>query len=88
MYTTCLFCNRPLGQNEAIETFPVQTVQDAVEQIEPVGDPMEFLSRVPHDMDQRDRSKNVSQIADDLLVSQEIEEHIERLKTSTDETEA
>ena len=23
MFTTCIFCNRPLGQNEAIETFPV-----------------------------------------------------------------
>ncbi|MGQ0642332.1 MAG: hypothetical protein ACT4P6_16415 [Gemmatimonadaceae bacterium] len=23
MYATCLFCNKPLGQNEAIETFPV-----------------------------------------------------------------
>jgi hypothetical protein len=23
MYSTCLFCNRPLGENEAIEEFPV-----------------------------------------------------------------
>jgi len=23
MYSTCLFCNRPLGQNEILETFPV-----------------------------------------------------------------
>lgn len=23
MYTTCLFCNRPLGSNEVLETFPV-----------------------------------------------------------------
>lgn len=23
MYSTCLFCNRPLGSNEALETFPV-----------------------------------------------------------------
>ncbi|HEY7569129.1 MAG TPA: hypothetical protein VH762_16225, partial [Gemmatimonadaceae bacterium] len=23
MYATCLFCNKPLGNNEALETFPV-----------------------------------------------------------------
>ncbi len=23
MFTTCIFCNRPLGRNEAVETFPV-----------------------------------------------------------------
>src|SRR4051812_13348307 len=23
MYATCLFCNKPLGKNEALETFPV-----------------------------------------------------------------
>ena len=23
MYATCLFCNKPLGQNEAVERFPV-----------------------------------------------------------------
>ncbi|MGI9039356.1 MAG: hypothetical protein ACR2GQ_10905 [Gemmatimonadota bacterium] len=23
MYSTCLFCNRPLGTNEAIEEFPI-----------------------------------------------------------------
>ena len=23
MYSTCIFCKRPLGTNEAIETFPV-----------------------------------------------------------------
>jgi hypothetical protein len=114
-----------------------QKVQDAVEQIEAVGDPMGFLERVPHDMYQRDRSENVSrkkqglisrlpkptklalemalheeqerralagelldlemawraaeevaQIADDLLVPQAIEEHIERLKKPSGESDA
>lgn len=23
MYSTCMFCNRPLGSNEVVETFPV-----------------------------------------------------------------
>ena len=23
MYATCLFCNKPLGQNESIEHFPI-----------------------------------------------------------------
>lgn len=23
MYSTCMFCNQPLGANEAVETFPV-----------------------------------------------------------------
>jgi hypothetical protein len=23
VFTTCIFCNRPLGQNTAIEAFPV-----------------------------------------------------------------
>ena len=23
MYTTCMFCNKPLGTNQVVETFPV-----------------------------------------------------------------
>jgi hypothetical protein len=114
-----------------------QTVQDAVEQIETVGDPMEFLTKVPHDMHRRDlregmkqkkqglisklpkptklalemalheeqerralagelldlemawrAAEEVAQIADDLLVPKAIEEHIERLKKPSGETEA
>ena len=113
-----------------------QKVQDAVEQIETVGDPMGFLERVPHDMHQRElrdgvkekkqglisklpkptmlalemalheeqerralagelldlemawrAAEEVAQIADDLLVPQAIEEHIERLKKPSGETE-
>ncbi|NNG15243.1 MAG: hypothetical protein HKM89_02100, partial [Gemmatimonadales bacterium] len=114
-----------------------QTVQHAVDQIETVGDPMEFLTKLPHDMHQRDlrggvkvkkqglisklpkptklalemalheeqerralagelldlemawrAAEEVAQIADDLLVPKEIEEHIERLRTPGSETEA
>jgi hypothetical protein len=114
-----------------------QKVQDAVEQIETVGDPTGFLERVPHDMHQRElregvkvkkqglisklpkptmlalemalheeqerralagelldlemawrAAEEVAQIADDLLVPEAIEEHIERLKKLSNEAGA
>ncbi len=36
-----------------------QTVEDAVSQIEMVGDPVAYLERVPHDLSQQDRLKGV-----------------------------
>ena len=46
-----------------------RTVDDAVEQIEEIGDPMAFLERVPHELSQQDRAKGVKPKKQGLVTS-------------------